>query len=414
MTRVEALIELGSGSILLPFLRYYEEGLALGALKPQEDHGQPQSIVRRWDWPTVCVWGGINQFYNPQCVAVLPSGDILIGSTGGRIQQYRPDGKNLQSLGKWDTTPRLAFGPIAKPGQLDTPKAISVDISTGLVYILDTVDSLHDETTLINEFRQIRAQMRYIQIFEPNGAFVGSWGAGGNKPDKFNSPTDMVIHKKVLYVADTHMIKCFQLDGTFVRAFGKEFMLKPMGLAISAADEMFVCDIAHDCVQVFNLEGQHIYSWGWFDYGWFDYGMHRPYRIAIAAGQVIVGDETDIRVFTNSGQFIRRLVMPANKCTNLPTNMYTNLPTNSTYLPTNSTNLLTNSTNLPTNMCTNLPTNCTNLPTNSTNLPTNSTNLPTNKYTNLPNFQPTGIAAGALGIVISDARHRIYFEPAGA
>ena len=127
----------------------------------------------------------------------------------------------------------------------------------------------------------------------------------------------MAVHGDLVLASDegNHRIQCFGLDGTFVRMWGSfgaapgQFD-SPFGLAVSSAEEVFVCDMGNHRVQVFDLDGTFRRIWGSDGVapGQFQY----PKSVAVScAGEVLVSDRTRVQVFGADGTFIRCLHLPA-------------------------------------------------------------------------------------------------------
>ena len=109
---MEALLDLGGGVLLFPFLRTQDEGRACAALAPV---AAPLSLlVRRWAWPMPRQWGssgaGTGQFKHPFEMAITSGGDIVVCDSGNhRIQVCRQDGTFVR---EWGTEFRLSTGAI--------------------------------------------------------------------------------------------------------------------------------------------------------------------------------------------------------------------------------------------------------------------------------------------------------------
>jgi DNA-binding beta-propeller fold protein YncE len=83
-------------------------------------------------------------------------------------------------------------------------------------------------------------------------------------PGDFSKPTNVAVDKDGnLYVADTYnnRIEIFDPDGGFISTFGKAgdgpgYFARPKGVAIDADGHIWVADAVQDRVQVFNREGK--------------------------------------------------------------------------------------------------------------------------------------------------------------
>ncbi len=87
-------------------------------------------------------------------------------------------------------------------GQLALPRNMDVG-ADGRIYVLDSGN-------------------HRLQVFEPDGGLVNSWGGFGTDPGQFNEPWGIAVGDAYVYVADTwnHRIQKFTLDGEFVDVFG--------------------------------------------------------------------------------------------------------------------------------------------------------------------------------------------------
>jgi len=96
---------------------------------------------------------------------------------------------------------------------------------------------------------------------EPGYDSVSAWGGKGAGPGQFNDPTGIAVADGEVFVADSRngRIQVFDLDGTFIRQFGKPGtalgeLKRPMNLRI-ANGELYVAEYWNDRVQVFGLDG---------------------------------------------------------------------------------------------------------------------------------------------------------------
>ena len=193
--RLDRLLDLGGGMLLLPFVRRQDEGRALAALEPV---AAPLSVlVRRWAWPMPRRWGsegsGPGQFNRPFGVAVSAGGDVVVCDTlNDRAQVFRSDGTFVRQWGSKGVA----------PGQFNIPWAVAVS-SADEVFVADVGNNR-------------------IQMFRLDGSFVRSWGSRGVAPGQFKHPAGVAVHGDLVLVCDydNHRIQCFGLDGAFVRIWG--------------------------------------------------------------------------------------------------------------------------------------------------------------------------------------------------
>jgi DNA-binding beta-propeller fold protein YncE/predicted negative regulator of RcsB-dependent stress response len=135
-----------------------------------------------------------------------------------------------------------------REGYFKSPSDISIS-STGEVYVADK-------------------SARRIQVFSPDGVFVGVLGKGGTD-DLLMSPLDMDFDSKnMLYVLDEkkRSVLIFGTNGMVVKEFGGksvagEVFKKPVAIAVSKS-EIFVLDNAGPTVRVFDKQGEYLREFG--------------------------------------------------------------------------------------------------------------------------------------------------------
>lgn len=129
-------------------------------------------------------------------------------------------------------------------GQLRSPNGMTID--------------LHNQIYVAN------CDNDRIEVFKPDGTYVGRIGK-----TRLAHPTDVAIHDKCLYVADSgkHRIVKFTLQGKFVSSFGDQSGVPslfqwPSGLVVSETGELFVTDCNQSRVVVINAEGKFLREFG--------------------------------------------------------------------------------------------------------------------------------------------------------
>ena len=186
---------------------------------------------------------------DPRGIVVDAAGDVFVADAAhGRIQRYESDG-----------TPSAAFGePGSAPGQLDEPTYLALD-GTGLLYVGDAgnsrvsvfttggvfVRSFGTRGTGDGQFRGVAgiavgtdghvyvgdnnstsggAPTPRIQRFSPTGGFLGKWGAAGSADGQFGEIRDLVTNEAGrLYVTDCgtlDRVQVFDLTGTALTSWG--------------------------------------------------------------------------------------------------------------------------------------------------------------------------------------------------
>src|SRR5690606_34839727 len=124
-----------------------------------------------------------------------------------------------------------------------------------------------------------------VQIFDADGEFVSSFGQSGSGPGQFaafaggqGGAGGIAITGDRVFVADTwnHRVQVFDLDGAFITTWGSFFDAQdnpeqaaaneglfygPRGIAV-ADDLVYVTDTGNERVQVFTLDGEFVRMFG--------------------------------------------------------------------------------------------------------------------------------------------------------
>jgi tripartite motif-containing protein 71 len=125
---------------------------------------------------------------------------------------------------------------------LSLPAGITVDSSSGNVYVADTANNR-------------------IQVFSSNGTFISIWGRYGERNGTFSHPQGVAIDQEGnVYVADTdnHRIQVFSSNGTFISTWGRygidEIGMRfPEGVAIDQEGNVYVADTANHRISAFTF-----------------------------------------------------------------------------------------------------------------------------------------------------------------
>ena len=130
---------------------------------------------------------------------------------------------------------------------------------------------------------------------------VATWKGVTPTSEQFTYPTGMKIFNDEIYVVDTneHMIKVFDLDGNFIRQFGKEGTAagefnRPWNIFFSEG-ELYVAGYENNRIDVFDPDGTFKRSFG--KYGTGDGEFYGPTALTRdASGNIIVTDFYNHRV----------------------------------------------------------------------------------------------------------------------
>lgn len=167
-------------------------------------------------------------------------------------------------------------------------KAYGVDMIDGIIYVCDS--GAGAVVTLNLKTREF--------------GYLGIKGSG-----KLSKPINLIIDKtdKLLYAADVNrkQILCYTLDGKVKKFYGKlgQFS-KPVDVDIYQ-DKLFVCDVGkHQVLVLDKIEGNTLYSIG--KAGSKEGQLYHPTNICIRDDRLYVSDTTNFRiqVFNLEGKFI--------------------------------------------------------------------------------------------------------------
>ena len=107
---------------------------------------------------------------------------------------------------------------------------------------------------------------------------------------------------------DNSNIKMFTIQGQHVRTIDQgSTTFKPYGITISLDGHIYVCDVANDCVCVFDVNGKFLFSFG--SRGSCDECFYFPEDLCFASdGYLYITDENNSRicVYDKDGKFIRK------------------------------------------------------------------------------------------------------------
>lgn len=109
-----------------------------------------------------------------------------------------------------------------------------------------------------------------IQIFNPQGVFLHSFGREGYAPGEFRKPAGIALTPAghlIIGDKDNHRIQVVQMDGTFVFAFGERGsengqFYYPWDVACNSQGHIVVSDTRNHRIQIFNSEGMFLNKYG--------------------------------------------------------------------------------------------------------------------------------------------------------
>ena len=151
-----------------------------------------------------------------------------------------------------------------------------------------------------------------VQVLQPNGAPLKTWGSRGSGPGQFREPHDVALDpaRGRVYVTDggNARVQIFSLDGDYIsqlgsRGVGPGELLEPVGVAVAADGTVYVTDRAARVVQAYTYRGEPAARWG--GYGTGPAQFLYPHGLAVNAdGQVFVADPrlAQVKRFTAAGE----------------------------------------------------------------------------------------------------------------
>lgn len=212
----------------------------------------------RGDGTAVTQWGakgsGDGEFQCPSGVAVLarsqdlglqkhPTRNCIFVTDSGndRIQVFDVDGAFLY---KWGSRGQ-------GDGQFVFPVGVAIHPTQDLVYVID------------------RRNHR-VQVFGLDGTFIRKWGTQGSGDGQFSFPNGVAVHhtRDIIFISEVDCIRAFRSDGTFLYKWGCEGSANgqfkhPQNITLhTIRNLLFVSDCGNHRIQVFDLEGHFVCTWG--------------------------------------------------------------------------------------------------------------------------------------------------------
>jgi DNA-binding beta-propeller fold protein YncE len=200
--------------------------------------------------------------------------------------------------------------PIAAAADETTPAPVAfvreISLGTDPSVALSGVAVAADGTLFV-----IDSFQDHIRVFDREGNPVATWGESGDGPGQFRFHVsgggyygDLAIGPDGnLYVMEpfNNRIQVLNPDGAFLRTWGElgdepGQLAQPGGIAVDAARRVYVTDLAHDRLQIFSSDGQFLASW---ELSAAEGGpLQAPADVAVdATGAVYVTDSEQSRVY---------------------------------------------------------------------------------------------------------------------
>lgn len=146
------------------------------------------------------------------------------------------------------------------PGQLFVPQGITVQEGTGNVYVSNGRGLNPD-----GSFQP--ALGNKVEIYNPQGAYIGAVGEGGKGPGQFDEPSALEFDPQTgnLYVGDVfnNRVNVYDSTGNFINSFGEfgglipgRAFFGPSGVTFDKAGNVYVGDFSGDKINKYTKDGQ--------------------------------------------------------------------------------------------------------------------------------------------------------------
>lgn len=198
------------------------------------------------------------ELLNPVGIAVGPDGHVHVAERGNRrVQTFSADGAPLRSFA------------VMSRGQAITPIDVAVDATGRTLYVTGN-----------NNHR--------IMAFSPEGKLQREWGGEGTNRGEFRYPATIAVGANgTVYAVDVlnTRVQAFAPDGGVYTAGDWGVLpgqlVRPKGVAVDRAGQIFVSDSYLDVVQLYNSSYQFVAVLG---------SGGKPQRLPAAAGIALDGN----------------------------------------------------------------------------------------------------------------------------
>ncbi|MEC7948271.1 MAG: NHL repeat-containing protein [Myxococcota bacterium] len=249
--------------------------------------------------------------------------------TKHEVHLYSPTGELLKSLG----TGKKGSG----DGEFDRPHDVSVDPTTGELYVLDTFNERVQVFTRDGDF--VRAfEGPFIQPFgiavHPEGKWLviantanrelikmslqgeilDRWKRPGSQPGEFRWPRNVSVDREGhIYLADTDNERAQELDenGNFVRFIQgpndrKHGSFHPRAIDVNPSDgTVYACAAYASRIDRFDADGAYMQSFGHHEKDGPYFNAVKDLAVSPISGDIFVSDWMDhrIKVFDSAGEY---------------------------------------------------------------------------------------------------------------
>ncbi len=205
---------------------------------------------------------GKTMLVNPLGVTTDDHDNIYVADAGGfRIVIYKPDGSLLNAFGGRDTFLR--------------PVGVAVNPKLNILYVVDAwAHQVKAFDTVTYKLLFTLGKDKQKPDTVPEGSLDKVWNRG-NAHGEFNFPTNIALDAKGnIYIVDTmnFRVQIFDPRGNFLSTFGQignvpGTFARPKGIGLDKQGHIYVSDAAFNNVQIFNSKGQLLLNFGAFGSG---------------------------------------------------------------------------------------------------------------------------------------------------
>ncbi|MCW5314152.1 scytonemin biosynthesis PEP-CTERM protein ScyF [Nostoc sp. KVJ3] len=185
------------------------------------------------------------------------------------------------------------------PGQLFVPQGITVD-NSGNILVSNGRGLNPDGTFNPNVGNK-------VEVFSPQGNYIGAIGEGGKGPGQFDEPSALEIDPQTgnLYVGDVYnnRINVFDPQGKFINSFGQfgglipgRAFFGPSGVTFDKAGNVYIGDFSGDKINKYTKDGKLISTIGTSGTQPGQFQGPAGVRISPVSGNFYVSDQFNNRI----------------------------------------------------------------------------------------------------------------------
>ena len=188
------------------------------------------------------------------------------------------------------------------PGELFVPQGIAIQEGTDNVYISNG-RGLNPDGSFNPDLGN------RVEIFDPEGNYIGSVGSGGTGPGEFDEPSALEFspNNGNLYVGDVfnNRINQYDAEGNFIRSFGEGLFgeliegrafFGPSGITFDEEGNVYIGDFSNDRILKFTEDGELLDTIGSSGTEPGEFQGPAGVRISPTSGNLFVTDQFNNRV----------------------------------------------------------------------------------------------------------------------